>query len=122
MTWAACVGLSSVRMRHVVVKGGGSRLPYKWREAWRHGPFTERGRGAVFKASTPHDHGVGSGRLTRPLGSACRHVSPMRLGWQTVQVGNRAVAGWGGGSVLAPCAFCILIGRAGRPSPNPDPL
>ena len=26
--------------------------------------------GAVFKASTPHDHGVGRGRFARPLGSA----------------------------------------------------
>ena len=50
------------------------------------------------------------------------HMSPMRLGWQTVEARNRAVAGWGGGSVLAPCAFRILIGRAGRPSPNPNPL
>ena len=46
------------------------RLPHKWREAWRRGPFTERGRGVVFKASTPHDHGVGRGRFTRPLSSA----------------------------------------------------
>src|SRR4051812_36220928 len=51
-------------------KGGGSRLPHKRREAWRHGPFTEWGRGMVFEASTPHDHGVGRGRLTRRLGPA----------------------------------------------------
>ena len=41
----------------------------KKREAWRRGLFTERGRGAVFKLSTPHDHGVGRGRFTRPLSS-----------------------------------------------------
>ena len=52
-------------------KGGGLRLPHKRREAWRRDPFTEQGRGVVFKASTPHDHRVGSGHLTRPLGSAC---------------------------------------------------
>ena len=57
-------------MHHIIVKGGGSRLPHKRREAWRRGPFTELGQGVVFKASTPHDHGVGTGRLTRPLGSA----------------------------------------------------
>ena len=51
-------------------KGGGLRLPHKRREAWRRGPFTERGRGMVFKASTPHDHRVGSGHLTHRLGPA----------------------------------------------------
>src|SRR3954471_16843040 len=51
-------------------KGGGSRLPHNRREAWRCGPFNERGRGVVLKASTPHDHGVGRGRLTHCLGPA----------------------------------------------------
>ena len=49
---------------------GSARLPHERREAWRRGLFTARGRVAVFKASTPHDHGVGRGRFTRPLGSA----------------------------------------------------
>src|SRR3954463_9450389 len=49
---------------------GSTRLPRKRREAGRRDSFTEWGRGAVFKASTPHDHGVGRGRLTCPLGSA----------------------------------------------------
>ena len=44
-------------------KGGGSRLRHKRREAWRRGPFTERGRGVVFKAPTPHPVIMGSGRL-----------------------------------------------------------
>ena len=68
MTWAACVG----RFLHACVTSwlrGGLRLPHKKREAWRRGSFTVWGRVAVFKASTPHDHGVGRGRLTRPLGS-----------------------------------------------------
>ena len=36
----------------------------------RRGLFTARGRVAVFKASTPHDHGVGRGRFACPLSSA----------------------------------------------------
>ena len=69
MTWAACVG----QFPHACVTSqerGTSCFPRKKREAWKRGSFTERGRGAVFKASTPHDHGVGRGRFTRPLGSA----------------------------------------------------
>src|SRR3954471_10144185 len=61
-------------------KGGGLRLTHKWREAWRRGPFTERGRGMVFKASTPHDHGVGRGRFTRRLGPARLPRSSHALG------------------------------------------
>ena len=66
----------------------------------------------------------GWGEVASPIPSVLHvfHVPPMRLGWQTVEAGNRAVAGWGGGSVLAPCAFRVLIGRAGRSSPNPVPL
>ena len=72
----------------------------------------------------PHPMITGWGEVSSPVPSVLhvRHVSPMRLGWQTVEAGNRVVAGWGGGSVLAPYAFRILIGRARRPSPNPDPL
>lgn len=81
MTWAACMGLNSACMRHIVVKGGGSRLPNKRREAWRLGPFTERGRGVVFKASTPMI--TGWGEVTSPVASvphAC-HVVLTRSGW-----------------------------------------
>ena len=69
MTWAACVGW----FPHACVTSqerGGSRLPREKREAWRRGSFTEWGRVAVFKASTPHDHAVGRGHFTRPLRSA----------------------------------------------------
>ena len=67
---------------------------------------------------------MGWGEVALPVPSVLhvRHVSPMRLGWQTVEAGNRAVAGWDSGSALAPCASRVLIGQAGRPSPNPDPL
>ena len=86
------------------------------------GLFTERGQGVVFKASTPHDHGVGRGRLTRPLSSARSRRVSHALGVATVEAGNRAIAGWGSESALAPCASRVLIGRAGRPSPDPTPL
>ena len=67
---------------------------------------------------------TGWGVVVSPVPSILHvlHMSPMRLGWQTVEAGNRVVTGWGGGSVLAPCAFRISIGRARRPRPNPAPL
>ena len=100
-------------------KGGGLRLPHKRREAWRRDPFTERGRGVVFKASTPHDHGVGRGRLTRPLSSArLPRVLVVENGG-----GKKPGRRWlGGGSVLIPRASGVWIGRAGRLSLNPIPL
>lgn len=61
-------GVGSRRHASRRSKGGSSRLPHKRREVWRRGPFTEWGRGTLLEASTPHDHGVGRCRLTRPLG------------------------------------------------------
>ena len=121
MTWAACVGLVPVGMRHIskgavrafLINGG------------RRGGAAHLLNGAEARSSRrPLPTITGWGVVVSPAPSVLhvRHVSPMRLGWQTVETGNRVVVGWGGGSVLAPCAFCILIGRAGRPSPNPDPL
>src|SRR3954466_6775817 len=97
-------------MRHVAINWGGLRLLHKWGETWRRGSFTERGRGAVFEASAPHDHGVGRGRLTRRLGSARLPRGSHALEVATVEAGNRAVAGRGSRSVPVACSSCILIG------------
>ena len=49
---------------------------------------------------------TGWGEVASPVPSVLhvRHAPFMRLGWQAVEAGNRAVAGWGSGSVLIPCA------------------
>ena len=67
---------------------------------------------------------TGWGEFASPVPSVLhvRHASFMRLWWQAVEAGNRAVAGWGSGSVPIPCASGGWIGRAGRPSPDPAPL
>ena len=121
MTWAACVGLVPVGMRHIskgavrafLINGG------------RRGGAAHLPNGAEARSSRrPLPTIRGWGVVVSPVPSVLhvRHVSPMRLGWQTVEAGNWAITGWGGGLVLAPCPFRILIVRAGQPSPNPDPL
>ena len=120
--WEACVGLSSARMRHVVVKGAVRAFPIN---GGRRGGATHLLNGAeTWSSRHPLPTITGWGGVASHVPSVLhvRHVSPMRLRWQTVEAGNRAVDGWGGGSALAPCAFRVLIGRAGRPSPNLDPL
>ena len=91
----------------------------------RHGGVAHLLNGAEARSSRhPLPTITGWGVVVSPVPSVLhvRHVSPMRLGWQTVEAGNRAVAGWGSGSVLIPCASSGWIGRAGRPSPDPAPL
>ena len=115
-------GTVSARMRHVAVK--------RWLRAFpinggRRGGAAHLLNGDEARSSRrPLPTITGWGEVASPVPSVLHvcHVSPMRLGWQTVEAGNRAVAGWDGASVLAPCAFCVLIGRAGRSSPSPVPL
>ena len=99
-------------------KGGGSRPPHKWREAWRRNPFIERGRGVVFKASTPHDHGVGRGRLTRRLGPACLPRGSHALGVANGgggKPGRRGLGRWVGPSSLRLPRLDWLSGAAEPP-------
>ena len=98
--------------RFLVVKGG------------RHGGTAHLlgwTRVVAFKALAPHDHGVGSGRLACPFYVAHFATCPS-CRWQEVEAGNRAVADWGSGPVLIPCAPDDRIGRVGRPSPDSAPL
>ena len=99
-------------------KGGGSRLPHKRREAWRRDPFTERGRGVVFKASTPHNHGVGRGRLTRCLGPARLPHGSHALGVVNGgggKPGRRGLGWWVGPSSLRLPRLDWLSGAAEPP-------
>ena len=121
MTWVACGG------------GFHTHASYRSKEAARAFPVKRGRRGGaahLLNGSGPRSSRrplptiTGWGVVASPVPSVLHvcHVSPMHLGWQTVEAGNRAVAGWGGGSVLAPCTFCVLIGRAGQSSPSPAPL
>ena len=67
---------------------------------------------------------TGWGEVASPVPSVLhvRHASFMRLGWQAVEAGNRAVAGWGSGLVPIPCASGGWIGRVGRPILDPASL
>src|SRR4051812_33204017 len=100
-------------------KGGGSRLPHKRREAWRHGPFTEWGRGMVFKASTPHDHGVGRGRLTRRLGPARLPRGSHALGVATGKGGKPGRRGLGQRVGPSSRRLLRLDWRSGAAEPPP---
>src|SRR3954468_24224895 len=128
VTWVACAGLNRAGMRHVVhnffspKKGRNARSLFKWREAWRRGSINERGRGAAFGASVPHNHGMGRGRLTRRLSSARPPRGLHALGVAAAEAGNRADAGRGSGSAPVACPSSASIGGAGRPCPHSAPL
>src|SRR3954466_9447611 len=99
-------------MCHVVVKGAVRAFPIN---GGRRGGATHLLNGAEARSSRrPLPTITGWGEVASHIPSILhvRHVSPMRLGWQTVEAGNRAAAGWGSRSVLVPCAFRVLIGRA----------
>ena len=110
MTWAACVGLSSACMRHVIVKGAVCAFPIN---GGRRGGAAHLLNGAeVWSSRCPLPTITGWGEVASPVASvlhAC-HVALMRLGWRMVEAGNRAATGSGGGSVPVPCAFRVLIG------------
>src|SRR3954466_14177149 len=107
-------------MRHVAINWGGLRLLHKWGETWRRGSVNERGRGAVFGASAPHDHGVGRGRPTRRLGSARLPRGLHAFGVAVVEAGSRAVLGRGSGSAPSRMLFLRLdwLSRAAEPPPR----
>jgi hypothetical protein len=105
-------GAVPARMRHIAVNG---------KEAARAFPIKRgRRRGAAHLLS---GFGLWFSRRPRPTIMGCRtvaspvppilparHASPMPLRWQAVEAGNRAVADWGSGSVVIPCAFEGRIG------------
>src|SRR3954468_8244611 len=100
-------------MRHVVVKGEVRAFPIN---GGRRGGATNLLNGAkAWSSRRPLPAVTGWGEVASPVASilhAC-HVAPMRLGWRSVEAGNRVVAGWGSGLVLVPRAFRVLIGGAG---------
>ena len=115
-------GAVSAGMRHVAVKRRLRAFPIN---GGRRGGAAHLLNGAEARSSRrPLPTFTGWGEVASPVPSVLHvhHMPPMRLGWQTVEAGHRAVAGWGAGSVPAPCAFCALIGRAVRSSPSPAPL
>ena len=110
MTWAACVGLSSACMRHVVVKGAVCAFPVN---GGRRGGAAHLLNGAeAWSSRRPLPMITGWGEVASPVASVlhARHVALMRLGWRTVEAGNRAVAGRGSGLVPVPRVFRVLIG------------
>src|SRR4051812_26041817 len=81
--------------------------------------FGERGRGAVFGAPAPHDHGVGRGRLTCRLGSARLPRGLHALGVAAVEAGSRVVVGQGSGSAPSRLPFLCFDWLSGAAEPPP---
>ena len=89
MTWAACVGLSSACMRHVVVKGAVRAFPIN---GGRRGGAAHLLNGAEARSSRhPLPTITRRGEVASPVPSVLHvcHASFMRLGWQAVEAGNR---------------------------------
>ena len=97
MTWAACVVLSSACMRHIVVKGAVRVFPIN---GGRRGGAAHLLNGAdAWSSRRPLPTITEWGEVASPVASALHacHVALMRLGWRTVEAGNRPAAGWAAG-------------------------
>src|SRR4051812_32604858 len=96
-------------MRHVVVKGAVRAFPIN---GGRRGGVVHLLDGAeAWFSRRPLPTITGRGEVASSVASvlhAC-HAASMRLGWRTVEAGNRAVVGRGSGSVLVFCSSCVLI-------------
>ena len=114
-------GAVSAGMRHVVVKRRLRAFPIN---GGRRGGAAHLLNGAEAQSSRrPLPAITGWGVVVSPVPSVLhvRHASFMRLWWQAVEAGNRAVADWGSGSVSIPCApGGWLAERGGQPRPRPS--
>src|SRR4051812_10694615 len=103
------MGLSPACMRHVVVKGAVRAFPIN---GGRRGGVVHLLDGAeAWFSRRPLATITGWGEVASSVTSvlhAC-HAASIRLGWRTVEVGNRAVVGRGSGSVPVPYSFCVLF-------------
>src|SRR4051812_27129513 len=85
--WAACVGLSSARMRHIIVKGAVRAFPIS---GGRRGGVARLLNGAeAWSSRHPLPTIMGWGEVASSVASvlhAC-HVALMRLGWRAVEAG-----------------------------------
>src|SRR3954466_4005018 len=97
-------------MCHVVVKGAVRAFPING--GWRGGAAHLLNGAEARSSRRPLPMVTGWGEVASPVAMVlhARHMAFMRLGWLSVEAGNRAAVGRGGGSVSVPCAFRVLIG------------